>query len=362
MEIIVGQKYKLKKRVGAGSFGEIYAGEDVETHRDVAIKLEQIKTRSPQLIYESKLYMLFAGGVNVPQVHWAGPEHDFNVMVIDLLGKSLEDLFQECSNKFSLKTVLMLADQMLTSLEYIHKKSFIHRDIKPDNFMMGPPSNPSQVYIIDFGLSKKYRDIRTHQHIPFSDHKSLTGTARYASVNALKGVEQSRRDDMESLGYVWMYLLRGSLPWQGLSAKDQKQKYERICQKKEETPFEELCADFPIEFVNYFYMVRSLEFDQEPEYYRYRTMFRDLFRRLGYTYDYQYDWVTTKKPSGIPRQVKQVQRRLEAKPREVKARPSPAVRTTRGVASTGATQKKMTTIRRAPMPSYMQKPRARPKY
>lgn len=291
MEITVGGHYHVRRRIGAGSFGEVFAGEDVQNHEEVAIKLEPIKTRAPQLIYESKLYLLFAGGVCVPRLHWFGTEANYHVMVIDFLGKSLEDLFQSCHQRFSLKTVLMIADQTIAALEYIHNKSFIHRDVKPDNFLIGSGTRSNQIFVIDFGLSKKYRDHRTHQHMQYAQGKSLTGTARYASINALKGYEQSRRDDLESLGYCLLYFLRGSLPWMGLDAKDRKQKYERICDVKCNTAIEELCEGFPEEFGTYLRAVRELRFTDTPNYAQYRALFRDLFVRLGYVYDYEYDWV-----------------------------------------------------------------------
>jgi len=191
---------------------------------EVAIKLESLKTRHPQLLYESKLYRLLQGGFGIPNVRYFGVEGDYNVMILDLLGPCLEDLFNFCSRKFSLKTVLMLAEQLLNRVEYIHNKNFIHRDIKPDNFLIGLGRKANTVYAIDFGLAKKYRDSRTHQHIPYRENKNLTGTARYASVNAHLGIEQSRRDDLESIGYVLLYFLRGSLPWQGLKAGTKKTK------------------------------------------------------------------------------------------------------------------------------------------
>jgi serine/threonine protein kinase len=151
---------------------------------------------------------------------------------MELLGKSLEDIFQSQQKKFSIKTVCMIGIQMLDRLEFVHQKNIIHRDIKPDNFVLGLDNKSHIIYILDFGLSKKFRSSRTHQHIKFSVNKKLTGTARYASINALKGCEQSRRDDLEAIGYVLMYFLRGSLPWQGLHVNKGEDRYKKILQKK----------------------------------------------------------------------------------------------------------------------------------
>ncbi|KAF6152276.1 hypothetical protein GIB67_005930 [Kingdonia uniflora] len=294
MEARVGNKFRLGRKIGSGSFGEIYLGTNIATNEEVAIKLENVKTKHPQLLYEWKLYRILQGGTGVPNMRWFGVEGDYNVLVMDLLGPSLEDLFNFCSRKMSLKTVLMLADQMINRIEFVHAKCFLHRDIKPDNFLMGLGRRANQVYVIDFGLAKKYRDTTTHQHIPYRENKSLTGTARYASMNTHLGIEQSRRDDMESLGYVLMYFLRGSLPWQGLKAGTKKQKYERISDKKVNTSIENLCRNYPTEFASYFHYCRSLRFDDKPDYAYLKRIFRDLFIREGFQFDYVFDWTILK--------------------------------------------------------------------
>ncbi|CAL9062755.1 unnamed protein product [Musa banksii] len=301
MEPRVGNKFRLGRKIGSGSFGEIYLGTNIQTNEEVAIKLENVKTKHPQLLYESKLYRILQGGTGIPNVKWFGVEGDYNVLVMDLLGPSLEDLFNFCSRKLSLKTVLMLADQMINRVEFVHSKSFLHRDIKPDNFLMGLGRRANQVYIIDFGLAKKYRDTSTHQHIPYRENKNLTGTARYASVNTHLGIEQSRRDDLECLGYVLMYFLRGSLPWQGLKAGTKKQKYEKISEKKVATSIEAssyichaLCRGYPSEFASYFHYCRSLRFEDKPDYGYLKRLFRDLFIHEGFQFDYVFDWTILK--------------------------------------------------------------------
>ncbi|KAH7334337.1 kinase-like protein [Rhizoctonia solani] len=270
MDLRVGGKYRLGKKIGSGSFGDIYLGVNIISGEEVAIKLESVKAKHPQLEYESKC--------------------DYNAMVLDLLGPSLEDLFNFCNRKFSLKTVLLLADQLISRVEYIHSRNFIHRDIKPDNFLMGIGKRGNQVNVIDFGLAKKYRDPKTHLHIPYRENKNLTGTARYTSINTHLGVEQARRDDLESLAYVLMYFLRGQLPWQGLKAATKKQKYDRIMEKKMTTPTDLLCRGFPNEFGIFLNYCRALRFDDKPDYSYLRKLFRDLFVREGYQYDYVFDW------------------------------------------------------------------------
>ncbi|KAK4727612.1 hypothetical protein R3W88_032529 [Solanum pinnatisectum] len=294
MDRIVGGKFKLGRKIGSGSFGEIFLATHIDSFEIVAVKIENNKTKHPQLLYEAKLYNILQGGSGVPHIKWSGVDGDDNVLVMDLLGPSLEDLFVYCDRKLSLKTVLMLADQMITRIEYVHSKGFLHRDIKPDNFLMGLGRKANQVYIIDFGLAKRYRDATTNRHIPYRENKNLTGTARYASCNTHLGIEQSRRDDLESLGYVLLYFLRGSLPWQGLKAATKKQKYDKICQKKLSTPIEVLCKSHPVEFASYFHYCHSLTFDQRPDYGFLKRLFRELFTRQGYEFDYIFDWTILK--------------------------------------------------------------------
>ncbi|XP_039290506.1 casein kinase I [Nilaparvata lugens] len=291
MELRVGNRYRLGRKIGSGSFGDIYLGTNISTGEEVAIKLECLKTRHPQLHIESRFYKSMQGAGDFSMTNACILSLNYTVLVPTFyFCPSLEDLFNFCSRRFSLKTVLLLADQLITRVDYIHTRSFIHRDIKPDNFLMGLGKKGNIVYIIDFGLAKKYMDPRTRFHIDYRENKNLTGTARYASINTHLGIEQSRRDDLESLGYVLMYFNRGSLPWQGLKAATKRQKYERISEKKMSTPVDELCKGHPVEFSVYINYCRMLGFDEKPDYSYLRHLFRGIFVRQGFTYDYVFDW------------------------------------------------------------------------
>lgn len=307
----MGRKYRIGRKIGSGSFGDIYLGTNIISGEEVAIKLENVRAKHPQLEYEAKVYKALCGGVGIPFLRWYGTECDYNAMVIDLLGPSLEDLFNYCNRKFSLKTVLLLADQLLCRIEFIHARSFIHRDIKPDNFLMGIGKKGSQVNVIDFGLAKKYRDPRSHLHIPYRENKNLTGTARYASINTHLGIEQSRRDDLESLGYVLIYFCKGSLPWQGLKAATKRQKYDRILEKKMTISSEVLAQGLPVEFAMYLDYVRSLRFEDKPDYVYLRRLFRDLFLSKNYVYDYIFDWTIFKYKIQQQRQQQQQQQQQQ---------------------------------------------------
>jgi len=290
LETKLAGKYKLKRKIGSGSFGTIYEVQNLLTNEILAAKLEKIDSRHPQLIYESKVIKALQGAPGVPTVQWAGTDSTHNAMVMDLLGPSLEDLLNYCNRKLSVKSVLMLADQILCRIEYVHSKNFLHRDIKPDNFLIGIGKRCNLIYIIDFGLAKKYRDQKTAKHIPYREGKSLTGTARYASINTHVGVEQSRRDDLESIGYILMYFLRGNLPWQGIDAKCREEKYRKIMEKKMVTTTEEICNGFPMEFLNYLNYCKALKFEDRPDYSYLKRMLKDLFVKQGFEYDYVFDW------------------------------------------------------------------------
>ena len=210
---------------------------------------------------------------------------------MELMGESLECLLQKQNKKvFSVKTVAMIGIQMVSLLEEIHRRDIIHRDIKPDNFVTSYNDN-KKICILDFGLAKRYRSSSTHQHNPMLKNKKMTGTARYASINALQGYEQSRRDDLESVGYVLMYFLRGRLPWQGLIVKGKENKYERILQKKRETETSELCKGYPKQFEEYLEYTKKLGYEEDPDYGYLRGLFEGVVKESGFTLDYLFDWV-----------------------------------------------------------------------
>ncbi|CAD8112001.1 unnamed protein product [Paramecium sonneborni] len=288
---VIGKVYKLIKRIGSGAFGEIY--QVTKGKEDYAMKLERSDTKHPQLFFEAKLYSYLQGSDSsdkgIPRIYGQGTDGDYNYIVIDLLGQSLEELLNKHNKRLSLKTVLMLGDQMIQRIEYIHLNKFIHRDIKPDNFLIGLGQKAVRIYLLDFGLAKRYQT--KEGHILYKEGKSLTGTARYASINTHLGIEQSRRDDLESLGYVLMYLLRGQLPWQNMKANNQKDKYSKIMEKKLETSSDVLCKGFPIEMSQYLNYCKHLKFEEKPDYQYLRGLFKDAFKKIGFELDYKYDWI-----------------------------------------------------------------------
>uniref|UniRef100_A0A8C2PU99 non-specific serine/threonine protein kinase n=1 Tax=Cyprinus carpio TaxID=7962 RepID=A0A8C2PU99_CYPCA len=249
--LMVGPNFRVGKKIGCGNFGELRLGKNLYTNEYVAIKLEPIKSRAPQLHLEYRFYKQLGNSEGVPQVFYFGPCGKYNAMVLELLGPSLEDLFDLCDRTFSLKTVLMIAIQLV---------SFWSES----------------------------------ENVPFASISMTCNSCCFSSHS-----EQSRRDDLEALGHMIMYFLRGSLPWQGLKADTLKERYQKIGDTKRATPIEVLCESFPEEMATYLRYVRRLDFFEKPDYDYLRKLFTDLFDRNGYVFDYEYDWVGKPLPTPI---------------------------------------------------------------
>ena len=278
-------KYRLIKKLGEGSFGAIYSARS--EHNFYAIKLEN-KNKGQNLLENEAYIMSYLHGKRIPFIKSFGYSREYNVLIMELMGKSLEDIFESLPiKKMTVNCVGKLGLQMIEILEYIHNKHIIHRDIKPDNFVMGKKEKSKYLYLLDFGLAKKYRSSTTLKHYPMIKKKNLTGTARYASINALNGLTQSRRDDLEAVGYVMLYFLRGKLPWQGLHVKNKEDRYHRIMEIKIETTPSELCKGFPKEFEEYINYTRNLEYEQDPDYEYLKNLFHDILKDDS---EKIYDW------------------------------------------------------------------------
>lgn len=281
---------QIGKKIASGAFGEIYTAYDTDQQLEVALKIEK-KTHHSQLKHEYNVYRTIESSYT-PKVFGFGKILHNNVysncLSMELLGGSLEQLFNTCGKKFTLRTVCILSTKMIEQVEFLHHKNYVHRDIKPDNFVFDRTN--TRLYLIDFGLAKLYRDSNTLIHNEIKFGKNLTGTARYASVNTHQGVEQSRRDDLEAIGYCLIYFLNGRLPWQGLRAETKQEKYDAIREKKESLKIWELCANLPHELYMYMFYVRNLGFEDPPNYEYLKELFNGLLLKNGWRHDDPFDW------------------------------------------------------------------------
>ena len=278
----------VNKQLGKGGFGQIYLGRILRDNTEIAIKIEEKGLRS-HLTMEYQILKELQGGDGIPIVYKLhnGIKHIY--LLMQLLGKSLDKLLIYRKKKFSIKTVSQIAYQMVQRIEYIHSKGYIHRDIKPGNFLIGKNSDSKKIFIIDFGLSKKYID-KNNKHILYKEGKGLTGTARYVSLNTHHGIEQSRRDDIEGIAYNLIFFAKGKLPWQGVKTKNKKEKHKKIMEYKEELTPEQLCEGLPDEFPTLLKYARKLDFDEKPDYKNIRIMFKQLILSNNEQMDWQFDW------------------------------------------------------------------------
>ena len=278
----------VNKQLGKGGFGQIYLGRNIKENFPIAIKVEEKGNRS-HLFLEYEILKEIQGD-GIPRVYKFREGHHHNYLLMELLGKSIDKLFSDNKKQFTYKTIFEIGYQMIERIEYVHSKGYIHRDIKPGNFVIGRGDKSKIIYIIDFGLSKRYIDKNTDKHIPYKEGKGLTGTARYVSLFTHYGIEQSRRDDIEGIAYNLIYLARGKLPWQGVKTKNKKEKHKKIMESKLAFTPDILCKDLPKEFVNLLKYSRELEFEEKPDYKDIKLMFKNYIVKNGGSLNWEFDW------------------------------------------------------------------------
>eukprot|EP00927_Polykrikos_kofoidii_P026068 TRINITY_DN23284_c0_g1_i2.p1 TRINITY_DN23284_c0_g1~~TRINITY_DN23284_c0_g1_i2.p1 ORF type:complete len:373 (+),score=63.16 TRINITY_DN23284_c0_g1_i2:122-1240(+) len=288
-------RFVLEKLLGAGIFAEVWFARDRQRgDTPVAVKLEDYRDEAMQLEAEAQLLRSLAKP-NVAEgfleVLWCGEAGSHHYcLVMDLMSASLEDRLVACKGRFPVLAVVSITEQVLKRLEYLHSKGIVHRDIKPENFMCGVNAKAHHIYMIDFGLSNTY--YQKDKHIPFREGLGVIGTPRYASLNALRGHEQSRRDDLEAVGYMLLQFLIGSLPWSGLEAATKSEKLSRILDTKKRTALDGLCSGLPEAFPTYLRIVRGLKFEERPPYDDLFNLFASLREDMGsHPEDHQLPWV-----------------------------------------------------------------------
>ena len=280
---ILFKKYKVKKKIGQGAFGAVFLGQTIKDNESVAIKIEKRNIVKPLLKSEA---FLLAGlkGIGIPKVISFGTTKFFTVLIEPLFGKTLFDIFIQKGKQFPIEELCLIALQVIERLETIHLQYVIHRDIKPDNFLIGK-EDPNIIYLVDFGLSKKYRSSQTGRHVKFKNTGRLTGTLRFASPNALRGGEQSRKDDLISAGYMLIYLMRKKLPWQVVKAQNSTDKYIKIYKMKKAMKPQELCQNLPNEMAEYMRYVQHLGFESNPDYNYLKKLFHHILAALNLNAD-----------------------------------------------------------------------------
>ena len=279
----------INKQLGKGGFGQIYLGRNIKENFPIAIKVEENGTRS-HLYLEYEIIKEIQGEEGIPKVYKFRQGHHHNYLIMELLGKSIDKLFSDNKKQFSYKTIFQIGYQMIQRIEYVQSKGYIHRDIKPGNFVIGKGDKSKIIYIIDFGLSKRYIDRNTNNHIPYKEGKGLTGTARYVSLFTHYGIEQSRRDDIEGIAYNLIYLAKGKLPWQGVKTKNKKEKHKKIMESKLEFTPDILCKDLPKELEKLLNYARRLDFEDTPDYKNIKLMFKNYICKNGGSMNMEFDW------------------------------------------------------------------------
>jgi len=287
-QLIIEGKYRLEGLIGKGSFGAVFEAKNIVTGEAVAVKLDS--KDSAVLRNEARVYKLLSEITGLPKLRAYGRHDGTTYLVLDRLGPSIEDLRYQCGSKFSLKSCIMFGISALTRLEKVHDCGVIHRDIKPDNFLIGNGADGKRIiHMIDFGLARRYLD-EHGEHIPVKSGRKLTGTVRYASINVHEGHTPSRRDDLESLGYVILYLMEGSLPWQEIKNGSKEARNLEIGAMKSSDKVYNLFPDAPGEMGIWIDYCRSLEFDEDPDYKYLRGLLTNLFKHHGFEMDGLYDW------------------------------------------------------------------------
>ena len=287
---IIDKNYFIftNKQLGKGGFGQIFLGKNIKQNSYIAVKVEDQNSKS-HLPLEYSILKDIQDNEGIPKIYKLIETKKHNYLIMDYLGKSIDKLFTNCNKKFSLKTVCEIGYQMVQRIEYVHSKGYIHRDIKPGNFVLGRNENKAKLFIIDFGLAKKYID-ENGKHISYKDGKGMTGTARYVSLFTHYGIEQSRRDDIEGIAYNLIYFIKGKLPWQGVKAVNKKEKYQKIMEQKQLYEPDLLCKGLSEEFPTLLKYARKLDFDEKPDYKNIKIMFKQLIVSNGMKFDWKYDW------------------------------------------------------------------------